>query len=367
MERELNRLRRQYKAPLSPPLADDFTAHPALQPTEHRPGEQKKDQNSESPSDSQISIIAAQPTSLSLSVDQRSLPEPHGTQPLNQTSTHGSINWPLAYATVTIPRKVGDVELNAWKIDGCLALFNESYAPYFPEIFDSLKAPNELYHSSVPLSWTALYSRFALSHIHLLIWALHFFNVSVQLDAECGSESHCSQMGARSRTLAAVCILRVLRSNLRAQVNVQRGEEMYFEAIRISRKRSIQSNDLDARNCSILTQIWSSTRLFKYKDGSVNGLRLLLRGRLSMSLPYDSHLWWRAEFGGKCNPYLESEGGQAVMLSDIAAVPSGSTTGHQGSCGYSDSNTANVVMSQKIFTDASEIPDWKWQELGHMR
>ena len=151
--------------------------------------------------------------------------------------------------------------------------------------------------------------RIALSNARLLIRAFHFFSVpssqrnsgllqtyfiaceligtAVRLDREREWSSHCNQMQARAIGLAAVCILRVLRSNLRPQVDAQLGEEMFFETISISKKRSIRSNDLDARNAIILTQLWSSTRLFQYKDGSVDGLRLLLRGRL-VSLPTTS-------------------------------------------------------------------------------
>jgi hypothetical protein len=55
---------------------------------------------------------------------------------------------------------------------------------------------------------------------------------------------------------------------------------MFFEFIRMSKKRSIQNNDLDTRTATVLTQLWSSTRVFKFKDGSTDGLRLFLRGRL---------------------------------------------------------------------------------------
>ena len=110
--------------------------------------------------------------------------------------------------------------------------------------------------------------------------ACELINTAVRLDKERELGSHCNRLQARAISLAAVCILRVLRSHLRLQVNPEIGEEMFFEAIRISKKHSIRSNDLDARNAIILTQLWSFSRLFQYKDGSIDGLRLLLRGRL---------------------------------------------------------------------------------------
>lgn len=39
-----------------------------------------------------------------------------------------------------------------------------------------------------------------------------------------------------------------------------------------------------------------------------------------MSLVMDAHWWWRAEFGGKSNPYLESESaepGQATPANEL--------------------------------------------------
>lgn len=144
--------------------------------------------------------------------------------------------------------------------------------------------------------------RFALGTVRLLIRAFHFFGnpdsqrstgilqtffiacdlieCSSRLDSDVDFGSHCDFTQSRTIGLAAVCILRVLRSGLAAHVDVGRGELMISEAIRISRKRSIRTNDLDSRNAIILTQLWSCPRVFQYKGGTVDGLRLLLRGRL---------------------------------------------------------------------------------------
>jgi hypothetical protein len=72
----------------------------------------------------------------------------------------------------------------------------------------------------------------------------------------------------------------VHRSTLDGALDASRGERVLFEAIRIARKRSLRNNDLDARTASILSQLWSSSKLFRYNDGTIDGLRLLLRGRL---------------------------------------------------------------------------------------
>lgn len=101
-----------------------------------------------------------------------------------------------------------------------------------------------------------------------------------RLDKSQDLGSHCSHFQARTIVIAAICILRVCRSGLRAQVDTEIAEEMFFEVVRLSRKLSVDKTDLNAIMATIFTQLWSSTQLFKFKDGSVDGLRLLLRGRL---------------------------------------------------------------------------------------
>ena len=81
-------------------------------------------------------------------------------------------------------------------------------------------------------------------------------------------------------TLAAFTILRLLRSPLGKQLDSRRGEEAYFAAIHIHRKRSVQNDDLSARGGVIMTQLWSSDTIFKRRDGSSDGLRLRTRSRL---------------------------------------------------------------------------------------
>ena len=144
--------------------------------------------------------------------------------------------------------------------------------------------------------------RFTLGSVRLLIRAFHFFTIAntqrtvgilqtyfiacelieiaLNLDKTNDFGNYANGMQMRAVSLAGAIILRVLRSSLSPQVNVEMGEAMFFEAIRLSKKRSVRIDDLDARNAIILTQLWSSTSTFQFKNGSVDGLRLLLRARL---------------------------------------------------------------------------------------
>lgn len=80
--------------------------------------------------------------------------------------------------------------------------------------------------------------------------------------------------------IASHSILKITRSELRTQVDLEHGERAYFKAIKFSRKRSVETNDLDSRSAIILTQLWSSDYIFRKKDGTLIGDRLRMRSRL---------------------------------------------------------------------------------------
>ena len=119
-----------------------------------------------------------------------------------------------------------------------------------------------------------------------------------------------------SRTVftSAHCILRICKSHLRQQLDVSDMETAFFSAVGLLKKLSIQTNDLEARNTVILTQLWSSNKAFVRKGFQQNGLRVDIRDRLvglryhtnidvntdamqGASPAFDNFRWWRAEFG----------------------------------------------------------------------
>ncbi|KAJ9608332.1 hypothetical protein H2200_007320 [Cladophialophora chaetospira] len=226
-------------------------------------------------------------------------------------------------------------------------------------------------------------TRHALASVRLLIRAFHFLSaptsqrdlgilqayfiacevikITSQLDHSRDFGLYCTSMHYRALALAAVVILRVLRSSLGAQVDAGAGEHMIFEVIRLAKRRSIRNDDLEARNALRLTQLWSSNRVFLYKDGTRDGLRLLLHARLSMSVYFDLHWWWNAEFGGKSNPYLESkEEHQPSNTADASAANAMAIENFvegQEDMGLLDSES---IQSTTFFGD---LPEWNWDEL----
>ncbi|KAG9242434.1 hypothetical protein BJ878DRAFT_170303 [Calycina marina] len=109
----------------------------------------------------------------------------------------------------------------------------------------------------------------------------------------------------RTVLLAAFSILKISRSHLAPCIDSNGGEKSYFSSIQIAKRRSLQIGDVDSKCCLILTQLWSSKNVFKRRDGTSDGLQLRTRSRLSMGVVFDCFWWWRAEFGGQLNPYLE--------------------------------------------------------------
>jgi transcriptional regulatory protein LEU3 len=105
-----------------------------------------------------------------------------------------------------------------------------------------------------------------------------------QLDVSEEWASYAPRYFARMMYLAAYCILRITKSEIRGCIDLKGGEEAFFKAVSLAKRRSIKVNDLDWRNAMILNQLWMSPRAFRKKDGTLNGLSLHLRSRLVSSL-----------------------------------------------------------------------------------
>lgn len=87
-----------------------------------------------------------------------------------------------------------------------------------------------------------------------------------------------------------------------------RGQEAYFAAILLFRKMSIQTGDSLSRSSIILTQLWTSTKVFTQPDGSYDSFTLLCRTRYAMSSVFDVWWRWRNEFANQPHPYISSAG-----------------------------------------------------------
>jgi transcriptional regulatory protein LEU3 len=119
--------------------------------------------------------------------------------------------------------------------------------------------------------------------------------------------STCPSFIDRSLTLTGFAVLKLIRSPLAQHLDVPAGEQAYHYAAQFTNHLSMQKGDLAARTAAIMMNLWSSTKVFRRKDGSIEPLGLRLRTRLSMSVSFDMFWYWREEFGNMSNPYNGEE------------------------------------------------------------
>ncbi|KFZ22563.1 hypothetical protein V502_02873, partial [Pseudogymnoascus sp. VKM F-4520 (FW-2644)] len=140
--------------------------------------------------------------------------------------------------------------------------------------------------------------------IELYHIACAFVDHIVTRDQQSDYALYLSEQYYRTLTLAAATILRLCRSmGLSSKLDLLLGEQSYFAAIQILKKRALKNNDLNARMAAMLLQLWQSKRVFLQEDGSIDSLCVKIRSRGGMGVVYDCLWYWRHEFLGQQNPY----------------------------------------------------------------
>jgi hypothetical protein len=110
--------------------------------------------------------------------------------------------------------------------------------------------------------------------------ACETIKVASRLDSVQDFASHSSHYFSRMVALSAYVVLRIFKSYLKDRLDLRDAEEHYFAAITLSKKRSLQHNDIDALNATMLTQLWASTHIFRRPNDNTDSLRLDVRRRL---------------------------------------------------------------------------------------
>ncbi|KAF5544074.1 nicotinamide mononucleotide permease [Fusarium mexicanum] len=131
--------------------------------------------------------------------------------------------------------------------------------------------------------------------------ATEILDVVSRLDAMQDFALYASNYYTRMALLAAFCILRIVRSELKEHIDLRDAQQSLFKAISFAKRRSMQHGDLDERYGSILSQLWSNSD--SMNTTTANGLDLRIRSRLFMSVVFDSLWWWRVEYNGQGSPY----------------------------------------------------------------
>ncbi|UKZ86498.1 uncharacterized protein TrAFT101_002325 [Trichoderma asperellum] len=99
--------------------------------------------------------------------------------------------------------------------------------------------------------------------------------------------------------LAACIILKISRSHLADHVDVDRGRKAYFTAIAAFRDPTLRHIGISSRAAMVLMQLWGCQRLISRIEGDVDGLKLGVQSRSSMSIVFDCFLWWKEQLQGE--------------------------------------------------------------------
>ncbi|OOF93606.1 hypothetical protein ASPCADRAFT_132614 [Aspergillus carbonarius ITEM 5010] len=129
-------------------------------------------------------------------------------------------------------------------------------------------------------------------------------------------------------SIAAMFILKLSYSNLGPFVDLETGKRSFNAAIMLTRRISIEDNDLPGRSSKILTQLWSAQARGGQRD---KGPGLRLKTRLAASLVHDSMWAWREQFGGQMSGMNTPSGGMrgpnpAVQDQGISVLHEGNGT-----------------------------------------
>ncbi|THY27367.1 hypothetical protein D6D01_04141 [Aureobasidium pullulans] len=123
---------------------------------------------------------------------------------------------------------------------------------------------------------------------------------------------------ASALLFASYALLRILKSTIPfLSGETEEARTAFFLAISLTKRLSIDTNDMCSKSVTYLTQLWNSSKAFKRADGT-DQLVLRARSRLSNSHVVDAIIWWREEF----DPHFKA---QMRTLKNSALDPSGSS------------------------------------------
>lgn len=166
----------------------------------------------------------------------------------------------------------------------------------------------------------------------------------------------CTVFIERAVMLAAICILKIHRSELAPFIDLDAGERAYFSAIQFCKQASLENDDLGARAFTILSQLWTSRNVFQRSNGRIDSLSTRIRTRLSMSIVFDCFWWWREEFTGQTSPYRDESRGTSRRPTPPPDIPQLDL--QQPSSNLLD-QTEDMTEETYLFS-AKPFPDYDW-------
>ncbi|KAH6676544.1 hypothetical protein B0J14DRAFT_560838 [Halenospora varia] len=132
------------------------------------------------------------------------------------------------------------------------------------------------------------------------VTALKVIDMAGKLDKDMDLASFCPHYVYRMVALATSVLLRVLKTSLARYVaDPQAGRTSFLLAISLLKKMSVSANDMPSRMAGILSQLWTSEKVFKGDTGGQGSATMRIQSRMSMSSLHDMMWRWREEYAGQ--------------------------------------------------------------------
>jgi len=194
---------------------------------------------------------------------------------------------------------------------GLISLYDDQLLELSQKAFGEMRQKTSDPSRNPPAKTTALPNPLILGISRIHVNAFHFFGIGVshlsglielyqsacrwtQQAAEADQANdwalYSSESYFRYIVLVATIILRISRSHLKTKVDLRSGERAYFTNIKLIKRRSLQTGDVNAQMVTILSQLWHSEYCFKLLDESIDPLRVQTFGRGVMGIAHDC-LW----------------------------------------------------------------------------
>lgn len=169
--------------------------------------------------------------------------------------------------------------------------------------------------------WDRLYIAFARQEIA----AMHFYKSDTMLladgsisifnttakvlelirdiDREHGLHQICTQFLVTATLGSLACMARILKGPFAGNLDQTRGANLIETGIHFARSCSLQKGDFADRCAGIAEKIWTSKKVFREPDGTIN-ITLRVRNRLASGPWHDAVRCWKEEFvNPDCSAY----------------------------------------------------------------
>lgn len=144
------------------------------------------------------------------------------------------------------------------------------------------------------------------------------------IDADNQSDAilaYCPFFLYQSIVCASLILAKVLKSDYFSLIiDIDGGTKLFNASLNAIRKISVANNDLPGRLVDVLAFLWTQADSHVLCDDGIEGLRLKVRSRRSVSVVYDSLWRWRDQFHRDRNPASDTHDDGIYISIDEAVL-----------------------------------------------